>query len=401
MLRLFILLIFFLHFETSSAQSEPYLHEVQAQAADGILSLLRRYKLESPACSKQKFLELNNLKSDASLQKNKTYKLPVKIYSYNGSSIRSTIGDKDLEKAKRIQLYNELLLKEGIRKTHYKDSKILWVPLHELECPEAINSDSKPNKKPAKEFSQIPSGGKDRIYPIFGKKHEHVPLIDRSLAGQAFYIVTGHGGPDPGAIGVRSSHRLCEDEYAYDVALRLCRNLIERGAIAYMIIRDPNDGIRSGAYLDCDTDEQTWKDKKIPLNQKKRLSQRSKAINKLYKKHKRQGIKQQTAIMIHIDSRSASARADLFFYHAKKSNSGKDRALKMQQVMREKYKKHRVGGQYSGTVSARNLYVLKHTKPTSIYIEMGNIMNPNDQLRFTLERNRQVLADWLYEGLIR
>ena len=42
-----------------------------------------------------------------------------------------------------------------------------------------------------------------------------------------------------------------------------------------MITRDPDDGLRSGEYLDCDTDEYCWGDYKIPRSQKARLFQRS------------------------------------------------------------------------------------------------------------------------------
>lgn len=393
--RILILIGFLLFSFPSLAQEKPAFHSVKAQPNDGIYSLLRRYQLADHQSNHSQFLSLNSMKKNDHLVVGKEYVIPVYIYTYNGRSIRSTIGDSNLKKAKRIQGYNETLLAKGLRKTKYSDSKILWVPHHELhETKKTAKAEAK------KDELKVPESKEPRIYPIFGKDHEHVPLIDRSLAGQVFYLVTGHGGPDPGAIGVRHTHRMCEDEYAYDVALRLCKKLLERGAVAYMIIRDPNDGIRSGEYLPCDTDELTWVDKKIPLGQKKRLQHRSDAINKLYKRHKKQGVKNQTALMIHIDSRSAQARADLFFYHHKKSKSGKERALKMQSVMKAKYKKHRANGKYTGTVSARNLYVLNRVKATSVYIEMGNIMNQHDQLRFTLEKNREALAKWLYEGLV-
>ena len=35
----------------------------------------------------------------------------------------------------------------------------------------------------------------------FGKKEERVKLLNNQLEGACFYIVSGHGGPDPGAIG--------------------------------------------------------------------------------------------------------------------------------------------------------------------------------------------------------
>ena len=39
--------------------------------------------------------------------------------------------------------------------------------------------------------------------PVFGKKYENVPVIDNQLEGAIYYLVSGHGGPDPGAMGNR------------------------------------------------------------------------------------------------------------------------------------------------------------------------------------------------------
>ncbi|MBK7872679.1 MAG: N-acetylmuramoyl-L-alanine amidase [Saprospiraceae bacterium] len=83
-------------------------------------------------------------------------------------------------------------------------------------------------------------------------------MISNKLKGKIFYLSSGHGGPDPGATTRRAGRTICEDEYAYDVALRLCRLLVSHGATAYMIVRDPNDGIRSEELLKCDQDEIVW-----------------------------------------------------------------------------------------------------------------------------------------------
>jgi N-acetylmuramoyl-L-alanine amidase len=72
----------------------------------------------------------------------------------------------------------------------------------------------------------------------------------------------------------------------------------------------------------------------------------------------------------------------------------------MQKTLEQKYKKNRKSGKYHGTVTARDLHMLREPKPTSVFIELGNIRNSFDQQRFIVERNRQLLADWLYEGLV-
>ena len=80
--------------------------------------------------------------------------------------------------------------------------------------------------------------------PLFGKELANVKVTSNRLAGACFYVVSGHGGPDPGAIGRVGKHELHEDEYAYDIALRLARNLMQEGAEVHIIIQDAKDGIR-------------------------------------------------------------------------------------------------------------------------------------------------------------
>jgi N-acetylmuramoyl-L-alanine amidase len=301
----------------------------------------------------------------------------------------------------------------------------MWVPFHELNCLGEKIADNKllaDNTEVDKETSKSkPKSEREpviedkisesviaeskklsgyRKFPIFGKKDAYIPLKDNKLRGKVFYIVSGHGGPDSGAVGKKGSYQLCEDEYAYDVSLRIVRNLLEHGALAYMIIRDPNDGLRSGEYMPCDYDEYCWGNYKIPRNQKRRLFQRSDAINELFERHRQQGIQDQTLVTIHIDSNNKSQQTDVFFYYFPGSKDGKSLAKKMHKTLESKYKSYRKSGKYHGTVTPRDLHMLREPKPTSVFIELGNIRNSYDQQRLILENNRQALANWLSEGLI-
>jgi len=127
--------------------------------------------------------------------------------------------------------------------------------------------------------------------------------------------------------------------------------------------------------------------------------QRSKKINEFYKKYKRQGIKEQYAIMLHIDSRSEKKRVDTFFYYYKHGQTSKALALHMQNTFKKQYNKHQKGRGYKGFTTHRNLYMIRTTLPTALFVELGNIKNPSDQKRFTKSENRQALADWLTEGM--
>ncbi|NJN33621.1 MAG: N-acetylmuramoyl-L-alanine amidase, partial [Saprospiraceae bacterium] len=193
-----------------------------------------------------------------------------------------------------------------------------------------------------------------------------------------------------------------EDEYAYDVSLRVARELIKQGGTVYLINRDNNDGIRDGVFLLCDRDEVTFPDLKIPVNHKARLFQRSDAVNNLYEKFAKKGIKDQRLIVIHVDSRGKREQTDTFLYFQSGSEESKKLAKKMQNVLQVEYNKRRpADNKYEGTVSTRDLHMLRETKPTTVFVEIGNIRNEFDRKRIMVKNNRQAIAQWLAQGFMQ
>lgn len=386
-----------------------------AQSGDDALDLLDRYELADFSCNVTQFLKINDLNGNR-LKAGTTYKMPVLVVVYNGKSIRSTLKIEDWKTAKRIETYNKTAQKKGLRPDYFIENKKLWVPWHELNCPDespakmaaAVGMASKKDrdKTPDRPKINVIAGGEkdragDRIYSIFGPDYEHTPLLNRNMKGKVFYLISGHGGPDSGAQGKRSGETLCEDEYAYDVTLRLLRLLISHGATAYMIVRDPNDGIRDEVYLDCDRDEEVWGGLDIPTDQKERLQQRTDIINVLTDRHARAGQGDQTIIEIHVDSRSQVKKQDVFFYYRPESTASLRLAEHIHQTFGAKYRKAQGGRGYSGTVSARQLFTLKETfTPKAVYIELANIQNDWDQQRLVLKNNRQAIANWICHALL-
>lgn len=234
--------------------------------------------------------------------------------------------------------------------------------------------------------------------PLFGKELADVTPTGHSLEGACFYVVSGHGGPDPGAIGKVGRKQLHEDEYAYDVALRLARQLMLEGAEVRIIIQDAKDGIRDDAYLK-NSKRETCMGKEIPLNQVARLQQRCIVINECFRKD-RQRYKYCRAIFLHVDSRSKGAQTDVFFYHAPKSAQGERLAHTMKHTFESKYDRHQPSRGFKGTVSARKLYVLLNATPVALFVELGNIQNAFDQRRFVMSSNREALARWMKDGFI-
>ncbi|MEB2774827.1 N-acetylmuramoyl-L-alanine amidase [Algoriphagus sp. D3-2-R+10] len=348
---------FFVFFSLTDlvGQSGPY-QEVTAKEGDGIFMLLRENGL-NPATHLQSFLELNqqNLGENNSLYKGRSYLLPNKVDST--ANVQLAANTKETSPSTI-----DISVKEDAAKSALEDkSMVLDVP-------------------------------------FFGKKYERLEIIDQSLKGAVYYLLSGHGGPDPGAMSKYGSYLLAEDEYAYDVSIRLARRLMEHGATVYMIIQDEDDGIRDESILLNDTDERCYPDEIIPLNQKERLRQRTNAVNKLYRKHKGS---YQRMMAIHVDSRSKSENIDVFFYHHENSPSGKKLATNIHEKIKSKYDRHQPNRGYTGSVSTRSsLYVIKYSHPPAIFVELGNIKNEKDQRRFVIADNRQALANWLFEGML-
>jgi N-acetylmuramoyl-L-alanine amidase len=377
-----------------SAQAQVFI-TTRAQQGEGIYGILRRYKLPTTDPYVRKFRELNAdmLGNKNSLRMRVNYRLPILRFEYDGVGIRTSISVDDVQLADNIQEYNQTVYNAGLRVTPYTTDNQLWVPFF------YINQSVEPPRRqpPAPEASApIPSDFSNSIY---GDAFSVVPVIDRALEGHYIYLVSGHGGPDPGAIGHRDGAELNEDEYAYDVALRLARVLQQHSATVFMIVQDPNDGIRDTAVLAGDHDERYLGGVRISRKTVPRLQKRVDIINELYQQN-RSKAKTQYTVIIHVDSRSNSQRIDLFYYYQRESETSRRLALALHKRVKEKYDEHQPGRGYSGTVAARNLFMLKHVEPPTVYIEIANIRNQRDQDRLLIVNNRQAVANWLCEGII-
>ena len=238
--------------------------------------------------------------------------------------------------------------------------------------------------------------GKICTEPLFGKKYQDYSIKSNDLEGACFFLVSGHGGPDCGATTKIDGLELHEDEYAYDVMLRLARNLLEHSATVHIIIQDAKDGIRDQEYL-SNNDTETCMGKAIPRDQKLRLKQRSDKVNEL--SHNSKTAYQRT-IFIHLDSQGHKKQLDVYFYH-QQNKASKRLAENMRTTFKTHYQKHQPGRGVSGTVSFRDLYVLRSTQPVSIFAELANMQNQFDRNRYLKVDNRQAMANWLLRGFVK
>lgn len=331
--------VFLLFFVSFSVDAQDSLTTVTAEPGDGILSLLRKQGV-NPYEVFEEFVSLNNhdLRDSVHLIAGRTYVIP----------------------------------------------KVALVTVPIVDSLQKQSTDVK----------KIESAS----YTIFGEKNKTVIAKSERLKDNVYYLVSGHGGPDPGAMGVYAGKAIAEDEYAYDITLRLAKELLAHGATVHIIIQDENDGIRDDHILEIDHDEVAYPNKTIPLNQVARLKQRVEIVNDLYKSNKG---KYQRLIVTHVDSRSVGQNIDVFFYHHEHSKNGKNLAESIHKTFEAKYKKYQPNRSYAGTFEDRtSLYLVKKTHPAMTFIEIGNIRNAKDQVRIVDPDNRQALAKWISEGVL-
>ena len=359
-----IILIFFVCLYSSQLISQESLKTVKAEQGDGIYAILRKQGL-NPSAYIDEFLRLNKerVRNGNQLVVGREYIIPASTGSSSKSNVESTTQEVAKETNKEV-----------------KESK------------SEVVAESK-NKKAVKVETNTANK-----YPIFGADFANVATKSSRLDGTCYYLISGHGGPDPGAMENYNGTTIAEDEYAYDVTLRLARELLAHGATVYVIVRDENDGIRDERALELDRDEVVYPDKEIPLDQLERLKQRVDVVNDLYLKNRG---KYQRLLVTHVDSRSRSQNIDVFFYYHENSKNGKRLAESIHTTFKKKYNKYQPYRDYSGTFTDRSsLYMVKNTLPAMAYIELGNIKNGRDKRRILDPDNRQALAKWISEGIM-
>ncbi len=410
--------------ETTPSTSAVEYKTVVAKPGDGISIILEKNGL-SPSKYTAEFIELNkkNIGKNNDLFAGTTYKLPVDTNTKSAAKVDSipTPAEYKTFIAQRGDGISIVLSKYGLSPDKYTAEFIelnkenigknndLFIGT-EYKLPFSANttvSASTSNNTATSTTTPAPTNTtsvasdtksiKKLKNSLYGPTYQNFDQISTKLSGAIYYLISGHGGPDPGAHGTYENRSIYEDEYAYDVALRLSRELESHGATVYMIIRDKNDGIRDDVFLNADKDEYCYPNDAIPLNQVKRLNQRSEAVNELYKINKGSF---QRCVITHIDSRAKNTPIDAFFYYDERSSGGEKLARILYDTFNDKYRNRSTPRDYYGTVSSRNLFVLRNTLPVATFIELGNINYYRDIQRIVLKDNRQALANWICEGLI-
>ncbi len=368
------------------------------QKGDRVEKIYKKFLLPLNNENYEYFLKLNTKKTDKNLKLmlNVKYKLPILKLKESELEkfLRSIINEDSITFVKtQVIEYNRDINTRGLKENKTE----IWIPLYLIK-----NYTEQIQNLPTTNISSKKNTlARNKLYFPFYGEDVKIKVKSNLLSDYVFYLISGHGGPDPGAIGIYEGQELHEDEYAYDITLRLAKYLEMNGAKVYMITIDTIDGIRDDKFLTPSYKEVYYGGVVIPQNQKERLELSAKILNELYLNEIKGKKKHHISINIHLDSRSEEEKIDVFFYYQENNEDSKFVAESLRNTFEEQYNKHQPGRGYRGTIETRNLFMLRNSLPTTVYIELGNIRNRNNQIRFIERNNRDALAKWICLGLIK
>ncbi|UER67779.1 LysM peptidoglycan-binding domain-containing protein [Borrelia sp. BU AG58] len=240
------------------------------------------------------------------------------------------------------------------------------------------------------------------------------PVKNNRLKNKLVIIDPGHGGLDPGAIvkardGLGNEIFVVEDEYVYDIALRLYVYLKEYGANVELTILAPDHLIRDSVsanntfvnvknevYNDYSLNKNDTVDSWISGTQeglKKRLA----VVRKFVNKYKNIDEKDMLYISLHADNSVGAPRSMGFYYqHEDGKNSDSHSRAVLEKITK--------GFKRSVYVKGQNLYVLKNNiVKTKFLVEVRNLAFDEEAwaIRFARLRDQDsmILADTILKIL--
>jgi|GEM_PF-2599223 len=241
-----------------------------------------------------------------------------------------------------------------------------------------------------------------------------------NLSNLLVIIDPGHGGSDEGAHIEYLGHRITEDEYAYDIALRLERLLLAASGNTYFTVVDPNQAISEATFLE------EWDRDEFFNGEKRRLAQAgaqglllrvasaNQALADFIKNDKKRCCV--VFVSIHIDSQKESIKGVMIIkpqgqevtpliLGLKESFSGPPNLLRtkngipFQQILEPTKNYVVVRGQNNASPKWGGKDINRIQNRT--LVELGNINNPED-LQHLLDPNfREEYAKRIFDGIVR
>lgn len=245
------------------------------------------------------------------------------------------------------------------------------------------------------------------LYAEFDKQIDAIGRLSNDLEGWTIVIDPGHGGVDPGTIvesrgGNGETLHVVEDEYVFDIALRMYVLFRLHGADVTLTLLSPNHLLRGNQpATDTFVHERNEVFNSAEINRRNAASswprggaralgyRRSVAADAFAGAHRGRRV----FISLHADNSPQSPEAATVFYHS--SRSGTDRDSR-------RFAEALLPAMGAGSRSrGRNLAVLRgNAADVAVLIEVRNLAYPSQTWALRYEKLRQRDAEKIVKGLL-